>query len=283
MKVTKIQTVLSEIQNVIFSSQGQGFTVELDPEITKCYEYEPKFNLLSKEPYSWRHRWWDEGTLSQQELLSVHSGWGYSLPQDIVNMLPLGVSLKKTEIQVLLDTRKGKPTRNTLHNAKYAEGRRVYLMVTDEYAQQVFKNTYSNVGHIFRDHLLNEQSVLLKKIVNEYIHVTEHNGIERCFLGITPQGITTCSWFSFSSDDDWSNYIKFEHMGKLDLKNVGEQLLVHIFVLTSDIKHVALNFVQILRISFSFQLTFLKTILFISCCPFSRRWVKYIQKRENSK
>ena len=67
------------------------------------------------------------------------------------------------------------------------------------------------------------------------------------------------------------------------LKNVGEQLLVHIFVLTSDIKHVALNFVQILRISFSFQLTFLKTILFISCCPFSRRWVKYIQKRENSK
>lgn len=223
MKVTKIQTVLSEIQNVIFSSQGQGFTVELDPEITKCYEYEPKFNLLSKEPYSWRHRWWDEGTLSQQELLSVHSGWGYSLPQDIVNMLPLGVSLKKTEIQVLLDTRKGKPTRNTLHNAKYAEGRRVYLMVTDEYAQQVFKNTYSNVGHIFRDHLLNEQSVLLKKIVNDYIHVTEHNGIERCFLGITPQGITTCSWFSFSSDDDWSNYIKFEHMGKLDLKNVGEQ------------------------------------------------------------
>ena len=66
-------------------------------------------------------------------------------------------------------------------------------------------------------------------------------------------------------------------------KNVGKQLLVHIFVFTSDIKHVALNFVSYSTHFSFFWLTFFKTILFISCCPLSRIWVNYIQKRENSK
>ena len=216
MEITQINTILSKIQEEVFSQQGRGFTVEINPEITKYDEYISKCNLFAKDSkkfYSWRRVWFDSRWISEEEISFLHSGWKYSLPQSIAEMLPSGVILKKTAPQVLLNTTKKEPTSNTFNRAKYVEGRRVYLIVTDEYAQKLFKDVFSNVGYVFRDHLLSKQADLLKMMVNKYIQVNGFDEEKYCSFRIKSDGMVA----------HYKDTIKFNNMGKNDLKNLGEE------------------------------------------------------------
>lgn len=63
-----------------------------------------------------------------------------------------------------------------------------------------------------------------------------------------------------------TNHVLWDYL-KL-IKNIGEQLLVHAFVLISDLKHVALNFIQVVHISLSSWLaSFLKSCSLLVDAP----------------
>lgn len=156
--------VMAIVDIEVFKHKGAGFTVQLAPIVKRRTEYVShdaffgnKLNWVKTEvdrgPFNCSFDWFDK--------MCDYPSW--SVDEKVNNILPKGIKITRTQNKILHDDRN-----LYSHSGQHtwvAEGQQVYLSVSDECANKIFKEKFTDVGYPFRDNLLAKHSNLLQKIV----------------------------------------------------------------------------------------------------------------------
>lgn len=188
--------IVNYVNSSVLQHNGKGFTIKVLPEITKNITYEGHVPLFGK--YTYRPILLDSGGYShlkkcRRKVNSLspadQADWNVVISKEVsksYNKLPLGIAINKTPKSTLLDERDTSHDHNGhIHYADYAEGRRVTISVSDEYAARIFKEVYTDVGFPFRDLLLTKHGNILNNVAT-----TLHNSIYFSNENFTKYGVS---------------------------------------------------------------------------------------------
>lgn len=164
--------IIDYVEKLVLQYHGKGFDVQIFPEITINKKFNGHVHLFSKK-YSYRPAVFI-GTeyASSEQILSTDLCIEYNavIAKGAESKLPAGITIKKSAPTVLLDERikeDWKPNMSFDHEgANYAEGRRVYISVSDDYAAKVFKETYETPGVKFKNVLLTKYKDIILEMTS---------------------------------------------------------------------------------------------------------------------
>ena len=212
--------ILEIIRNEAFNKKGEGFTLEIQPKITKSRVYT---QALFKK--TWKYSATDS-FISNWEL-EWKQGLSYQL-NEVKTVLPPAIQIKLMLQEILVDERKNNPE-NWSDTAHYVEGQRVLLNVPSEYSSFLYKSLYADAGFSFCDYLLENYSKLLSDMAT-YVATGFHN-----ILNVNPEDYQIfsfhvgrhliCKWFyDFgSSGCDPCGFKRFSDYGMQNLSSLAQQ------------------------------------------------------------
>lgn len=257
-----VEEELNKIRTEILRRCGKGFTIEVNAEVTKYEIYRwitPLFGADTWKRYKTIKdtkyiRSFDRKT---HTCYQPHSSSNYvdldvSISTEVENTLPTGLKIEKNNSTILIDERElvrlidGRckhisaiTKEDCIYQkqgweARYIEGRRVYLTVTDEYANSVYQEVIKE--NVF----LTKHQHLLEEIVRGTDEIFAHGTID-WHIGVNFSGIHTYGTIkSFMSSDGWDGerrYISFQDLG---MKPLGtyEQLVEMTFAIIETMKNM---------------------------------------------
>ncbi len=222
-----ITEIVKYVDLCVLQYNGKGFTIKVLPEITKHIAYAGHVPLFGK--YTYRPMLLDSGgdTNIQRCLhkVAIHSpvDWSVIIPKEIsksFNKLPNGITINRAPKSTLLDERDTSHDHNgrSQYYVDYAEGHKVTISVSDEYASKIFKKEYSDIGIPFRKLLLEKHSHILNEIANFLYHSPHFHSYNSFSVNDYRVG-----YDRFSSDEYSSVYITFEKFDMKPLSSLGRK------------------------------------------------------------
>ena len=209
-----------EITRRILANNGAGFVLQISPEIILYQEFKETHSLLNSDKIVWKRKTiknyslYDEDSANLDALGNIGIDWREF--ENNGSALPSGVFIRTGSLEVLRDDLNGIGVPKSRYDIPfkpkmYIEGRRQYLVVTEEYAEKVFREEYADEGFPFRDLLLSKHTDILNKISQDLI--------KEC--SFVPQ-FEVLSHAVYIDGHSSKSY-QFEKMGNAKLDSIGKQ------------------------------------------------------------